>query len=105
MAQATPLWINRRTAWSSASLASPPRLMLATAGLTAWAATQSTPAMTSACGAIAVTIEDTNGMERDLLGDAIDGAADGASHVGAVAVAVVCPPAIVDRGITSAVAR
>src|SRR4051794_5599898 len=45
-AYVTPEAIDRRTASSSAADTPPPRLMLATAGFTAFAVTQSTPAIT-----------------------------------------------------------
>src|SRR5512133_3772028 len=45
-AYGTPLAMEFATAWSSAVEAPPPRLMLATAGFTALAVTQSMPAMT-----------------------------------------------------------
>ena len=70
--------------------------MFATAGLTWFAVTQSTPAMTPDVRAGAVAAEHADGVERHLLRDAVGRAAGRAGDVRAVAVAVVRALAVVD---------
>ena len=77
---------------SSAVDAPPPRLMLATAGLTVWLAGDPVDAGDHAgIGAGAVAVEHADGDQLHALGDALGGAADGAGDMRAVAVAVVLP--------------
>ena len=86
----TPAAIELATALSSAVLAPPPRLMLATAGLTACGGhpvdAGDRPGVGAAAGAVRARARATS---VHALGHAVGGAADGAGDVGAVAVAVV----------------